>query len=600
MIRKNNQITGLSFNSFEYTKTEPSTQIEPSQKYIYIFKSLRSRSTNKIYNNEKKIKIKLEKFHHNFLRNSIHSNEKYKNFFETQIQFHKVKLPNYISNYNEKKNLKIKTDKINLFFKPLGSNRTMYSTSYTNYKNQINNFLPSFSNTNSKNNNSNNSLKNLYKFRKERNFNNKYNMENHIENLTCFKEKTKKIIFEKYVSKIIDDQIKLINEKRKINVNLEELNIFNYENLYNYLKIYSYELKNYLNYLEKTLKNENKYLNELREEKINLMNEILLLKQKFGNSKKLFEININNKFFLICVKNHTNQVNLFKIEDKKDYLNDLNLINNLFNLERIQRSLDKKHTRKLKTHKTKINKYFRYYSVNDEDDILNEIDSSIIVKEQKPIFKSPDEFMIHVNKITSGIQKLMIIYNNKQIQLRELREILKQKNSFFKNEEDINKFYNNEIKVYTNKLNEIKIKNDGLIKYKNNIINEINNSKINNIQNVEIKIKNIFQNLKLLFPIKIKKKFNVPITSILLLKHIEELINNLINYKNYQIIHNNYNYSIIKAEIDKKNKIKLYKELKEKNEKQLIEKYKKVLENQNKIIIKPRKKVQLIYNFNKK
>ena len=185
-MRKNNQINGLSFNSFEYTKTEPSTQIESSQKYIYVFKSLRSRSTNKIYNNEKKTKIKLEKFHHNFLRNSIHSNEKYKNFFQTQIQFHKVKLPNYISNYNEKKNFKIKTEKINFFFKPLASNRTMYSTSYTNYKNQINNFLPSFSNINSKNNISNNFLKNLYKFRNERNFNNKFSLENHLENLTSF------------------------------------------------------------------------------------------------------------------------------------------------------------------------------------------------------------------------------------------------------------------------------------------------------------------------------------------------------------------------------------------------------------------------------
>ena len=597
-MRKNNQINGLSFNSFEYTKTEPSTQIESSQKYIYVFKSLRSRSTNKIYNNEKKTKIKLEKFHHNFLRNSIHSNEKYKNFFQTQIQFHKVKLPNYISNYNEKKNFKIKTEKINFFFKPLASNRTMYSTSYTNYKNQINNFLPSFSNINSKNNISNNSLKNLYKFRNERNFNNKFSLENHLENLTSFKGKTKKIIFEKFVSKILIDQIKLINEKRKINVNLEQLNFFNYENLYNYLKIYSFELKKYLNYLEKTLKNENKYLNELREEKINLMNEIFLLKHKFGKAKKLFEININNKFFLLCVKNHTNQVNLFKIEDKKDYLNDLNLINNLFNLERIQRSLDQKHTRKLKTLKTKINRYFKYE--NEEEDILDEIDSAIILKEQKPIFKSPEEFMIHLNKITSGIQNLMLIYNNKQIQLRELRENFKQKNSFFKNEEDINKFYNNEINASTNKLNEMKIKNDGLIKYKHSILNEINHSKINNIQNVEIKIKNIFQNLKSLFPIKIKKKFNVPITSILLLKHIEELLNNLLNYKNHQIINNNHNYSIIKAEIDKKNKIKLYKELKEKNDKKLIEKYKKVFENQNKIIIKPRKKVQIIYNFDKK
>ena len=101
-----------------------------------------------------------------------------------------------------------------------------------------------------------------------------------------------------------------------------------------------------------------------------------------------------------------------------------------------------------------------------------------------------------------------------------------------------------------------------------------------------------------MFPIKIKKKFNMQITSILLLKTIEELLNNLINYKNYQIINNQKNYSIIKSEIDKKNKLKLYKELKEKNEQKLIEKYKKVFENQTKIIIKPRKKVQIIFNSN--
>ena len=97
-----------TFNSFEYTKTEPSTtQIENShKKFLYVFNNFRSRSSKKINynnNNEKRIKIKIENFHHNFLRNLIHSNEKYKNIFETQINFHKVKLPNYISNYNEKK-----------------------------------------------------------------------------------------------------------------------------------------------------------------------------------------------------------------------------------------------------------------------------------------------------------------------------------------------------------------------------------------------------------------------------------------------------------------------------------------------------------------
>ena len=206
--------------------------------------------------------------------------------------------------------------------------------------------------------------------------------------------------------------------------------------------------------------------------------------------------------------------------------------------------------------------------------------------------------MIHVNIITTGIQNLMLNYNNIQIQLRELRENLKQKNLFFKNEDKNFNFFNNEIIAYNNKLNEIKIKNEGLIKYKNNIIHEIHNSKKNYIKNVEIKIKNIFQNIKNLFPIKIKKKFNMQITSILLLKTIEELLNNLINYKNYQIINNQKNYSIIKSEIDKKNKLKLYKELKEKNEQKLIEKYKKVFENQTKIIIKPRKKIQIIFNSN--
>ena len=577
-----------TFNSFEYTKTEPSTQIESSQKYIYVFNNFRSRSSNKINNNnnEKRKKIKIEKFHHNFLRNSIHSNEKYKNIFETQIQFHKVKLPKYISNYNEK--IKKNNEKFNLFFKPCASNRTMYSTFYTNYKNQIN-FLPSFSNNSNKN--LNNSLKIMFKFRNERNFNN--NNQNHIENLTNFNEKTKKIIFEKFVNKILDEQIKLINEKRKINVNLEELNLFKYESLLKYFKIYLFELKKYLKFLEKKLKKEKKYLNKLNEYKMSLMNEIFLLKHKFGKAKKLFENNINNKFFLICVKNHTNQVNLFEIEDKNDYLNDLNLIHNLFNLDRIQRSLDKKHT--LKAFKSKKSKYFKE---NEEDDFSDELNSSIIVKEQKPIFNSPEEFMIHVNIITSGIQNLMLNYNNIQIQLRELRENLKQKNLFFKNEDKNKKVFNNEIIVYNNKLNEIKIKNEGLIKYKNNIIHEIHNSKKNYIKNVEIKIKNIFQNIKNLFPIKIKKKFNTQITSILLLKTIEELLNNLINYKNYQILNNQKNYSIIKSEIDKKNKLKLYKELKEKNERKLIEKYKKVFENQTKIIIKPRKKIQIIFNSN--
>ena len=74
------------------------------------------------------------------------------------------------------------------------------------------------------------------------------------------------------------------------------------------LNSYINDEKQYLIYLKKTLKKEKEICLDLIEKKNESLHETFLLRNKLGKIQRTFEKNFNNKFFILCGKNGTNQI----------------------------------------------------------------------------------------------------------------------------------------------------------------------------------------------------------------------------------------------------------------------------------------------------
>ena len=293
---------------------------------------------------------------------------------------------------------------------------------------------------------------------------------------------------------------------------------------------------------------------------------------------------MNNKFFLLCVKNGTNQLEKFSIEDQNDYYLDLETLNHLSNYFIFER---------------KINEY------ENTNLSMREVEKIVfgrkLIREPRIIFNSPKEFKSKLNKIESNIQICLIEFNQTQNELIKMRDIYKEKVELITKDFEIDMFYKNELNKYYEKLNEVKIRNDYLKNYIQNIKFEKNKNKKVDLDLVDDKIFEMYIKINEKFPISSKRNFNETMNSISYLQDIERLINQLIKYKREQMIYNNEAYLEIKKNIEKENRIKKIKELKEKAKKDFNKKIERVLAKSNKITIKHKKKVDRFYiNTSKK
>ena len=114
-------------------------------------------------------------------------------------------------------------------------------------------------------------------------------------------------------------------EKEKIVSALEQQNLSNYnlKTLLFFYNRYNDSKVEYLNYLKKTVSEEKEINEKLKEEKITKMNEIYFIRHKTLRLENRFRNYLNDKFFLLSVKNHSFKLNNFAIEDQEDYNMDL-------------------------------------------------------------------------------------------------------------------------------------------------------------------------------------------------------------------------------------------------------------------------------------
>ena len=565
------------FSSHSAERTDISSQLDSTQKMIKDLNVLKSKikqyQKNKIQNG-------VNSFYRNSIRSLVHKNFRIKlilnndekeeenpNFFLPECR--KKSLNKEISNLNN-------TNYNNLYYSRTISNNSNLSLSHSKTKKKI-------------------KLKELNYSIKSRNLNsnfqnkfyltipNRINSKN--ESLLKFKSQNKEIIISNYINNIQKYKMKHFNESIQTQNELLNVEIYHLEKMINLIKAYMKDDEKYYKYLKITLKKEKEYNESLIDKKIKVFIETYLLNPRLMHIHKVYKRNIENKFFLLCVKNLTSEFEKFPEEDREDYNLDLETLSYLSNFTFIEKRLNilsKEQNENL--------------SINEIEEILF---GRKLIRKPKLIFNSIESYILKLNEVENNVQNSLVIFNEKQKELNEIRDEYNNLLDLFEQDSKIDYFYKNEIQNYIEKYNEVKIRFEYLKHYKKNI--QIQLKKLINLDLVEEKILEVYMNINKKYHISIKRKFNEKVTIITYLKDLERCINQLIAYEKEQILINNENYKVVKKKIERKNKLKKMNEFKEKSIMEFQEKINKVLRKNDKLIIKQRRKIDnIVFNQVKK
>ena len=461
------------------------------------------------------------------------------------------------------------------------------------------------------------------------------------EKLGEFKEKINKEIKGKYILYHKKDYCDQLNQKlqNKIDQYTQNIRMINITD-----KLYYSYTKTYDNY-EKKLYNVLSIENEVNENYKIIITQLKsdIIRIKFRMKRLLIQLkeNFENKCFLLSVKNSTRLVEKFSPSDLEELKYD-NLImsyhlnenknninnrnnNNENNINKTNNGSSKnskknipnikKNSKPLKLKKkfTRAATILSYLSSSKKN--VNGRKMSIfsmgklieserpLHKNQKNIFNDPQDFINHLDSISSNISQSLYIYNN----IRNEINLLKHELYNVKNDKELQNYFNvlkKDIKNAEKKLFDCKSKNEDLI-YTFNNLEELNNKADISLIKVQEKMYKMFMNINTFF----KVYYNIDeMTDLQILKMFEKYLNNLINQiKEDQIkFPNEYNKMI--REIEKRKKDEQTRLLIIKQKEDLNKKINKVIEKNKKITVKPRRKIEksihlinkLPYNNNQK
>ena len=461
------------------------------------------------------------------------------------------------------------------------------------------------------------------------------------EKLGEFKEKINKEIKGKYILYHKKDYCDQLNQKlqNKIDQYTQNIRMINITD-----KLYYSYTKTYDNY-EKKLYNVLSIENEVNENYKIIITQLKsdIIRIKFRMKRLLIQLkeNFENKCFLLSVKNSTRLVEKFSPSDLEELKYD-NLImsyhlnenknninnrnnNNENNINKTNNGSSKnskknipnikKNSKPLKLKKkfTRAATILSYLSSSKKN--VNGRKMSIfsmgklieserpLHKNQKNIFNDPQDFINHLDSISSNISQSLYIYNNIRIEINLLKHELYN----VKNDKELQNYFNvlkKDIKNAEKKLFDCKSKNEDLI-YTFNNLEELNNKADISLIKVQEKMYKMFMNINTFF----KVYYNIDeMTDLQILKMFEKYLNNLINQiKEDQIkFPNEYNKMI--REIEKRKKDEQTRLLIIKQKEDLNKKINKVIEKNKKITVKPRRKIEksihlinkLPYNNNQK
>ena len=446
------------------------------------------------------------------------------------------------------------------------------------------------------------------------------------ELLSEFYKKTKEINYLKFIIMKNKKDIEIHEERMESKIERMDQILYIVKTLKNLFTKFSNSKIEYLNYLQKTISNETEINKVLKEEKINLMNEIYMIRHKTLRLENRFKNYLDDKFFLLSVKNHSFNLEKFEKEDRDDYKNDLKKLEVLYFMLKItSKEYNKeefespRRTRKFTRHDLLNLGSSKYISnklkkPNTKNKGLSLTSSPRIfeskkrilsrINEAKPIYEEVYYFNKDLEETTKKIQDSLNEYNNVSKELNLVQQNLIKTKSEMKNIKDYENYLKDEIILYKKDLENLKKLNIGLQNYQiylqNIYILNLNKGKVYS------EISNIYKNIE---ESKDEKLLDYlapsnEISGLDKLKSIEKVLEFLISFKEIQKNNNNKKYYIIQKQIDDNNRQKLNR----KKQEDLINKFnmlrQKVIDKNNKLIFLPRKKVingiKISLNNNKK
>lgn len=417
--------------------------------------------------------------------------------------------------------------------------------------------------------------------------------------------------------------VERLNENLIYNKQISDLGDINREKTAQLLKIYGESLYFYISYLNTKLNEESVISYHLLNEKNLLINEIVKLKKKINKIIMKYEGYLDQKYFLICIKELSNDYKKFPKETQIDILYDLykyyiykkvindeslnyNIINNKKKEDNSENFFNFINIISQNLNSYDLNKRIMFLNyilisldMNNFFNIFSNINHSYIISHKiKNIFNNTDEYENKMNKVFHQNLSSLDIFNklNKEIyNLRsELNEEIKNKKkeipliNSIKEKANILEGKLNILKThYFNNLNEYNLLKKGQKEIENN--SKVLNKKINNIAN---NIKNcILPNIIPFKTIKTYKEKNQPITIIEKMNYCERVLIFLLNYKKEQAISNEDNYNKVIKEVKKEELINKFKNKEETMRKIMVLKTKKIIEKNNKILFLNHRKI---------
>ena len=598
-----NQIFRNGFNSmnFNYSGNNVKENIKNKKENISSFDNL---NKNNNLNSHKLLTDDISKTHFTTYFPSF-GNNKSDNKNNSSIKINKKYMINteasnrIIDKYNELENNK----KIN----PTDNNEKIENEN--NNKQTIKNFIIENENKNNANN-FNTFSSNAQSFITSINYIQPppYPVEFREENLLDFYSKTRDLRYIKYFVFLKKNKLQNARETNQYMSMLHNIDILKIIHFYKLFKPYNNYLEKYLMFLKEEMNKEQNENQRLKIIKNRLLTEVISDRRKLLHLHKRLRSYLNDKFFLLCVKNTSLNMDFFEEKDKMEFQQDLNnfeilkkYINELSGItlnESLLGTIKKASiinnyasTKKLSklyninsTHRhTYYKKKSTILSKNKEKYIASIFNNSKIRFRPSPIFQSVNEFNDYMNNSRKRIENLLMEDNKIGIEVANLRDY------YLLHQEDIKKtkytklLINKQFSKLSKELSDAKNYNSQLVQHKNNIMKS---KKKKMYINVIKKITDIINRIYEQCSMNISKLINLKNIGkpLLLLKDLENVIIYLINYINFQKLNNRKTYYEEIKILEKNKRLAIIKGKKEEDEHRIENKIKELIEKDMKIL----------------
>ena len=551
-------LTHQALPTISNISNENQSNVSTQQDYTYrMIKEVKNLKAKAFSKPRKPKVIYLTNFHTNTLRDSIHHNERYQRILHTEPN-KKYVLKSMPQNEGSKNNIPNNTMTISSNENEISYYRTIRTDFNTVDTSKSGNYYFS-----------------LYSLARN-------------ETLKEFIDKSRKLRLQKLFNFIRQETFYKYESERINQKDLIDLNIYNYSTSFDLLKEFAVYSDSYYNYLSNKVDTETAKNNALKEKRIQLINDIQKLNKRLHKMQALCENNVQNKFFLLCVKNNTNQVDQFCLKDKMEYEKDQEKIKNLLHINVVENKDKNGSDSQDRLTKKRISQ------ISDTDLILGfAIRRATIYK----IFNSAEEFKSNLNKISTKVANLLNKYNEKQEELRSLRNKLEEKKEEEKTKSKELLFWEEEIAEKEKQLRSVKLKNEELTQFHQNLPK----GTVISYKVLFAKIISIYKKLNEEYPmISSKMAYNKKKTPLICLKELELTLNHLLTERKMFKEKNPQKYYESKKEIDKRNKMKQTQMLLMKEKERMRNKIIQIIEKNKKIALLPKHKVAATFYIPKR